>query len=67
MRAPRAAREGLRALLIFALIFLGGCTTMRKTLDAIIESREEGRGGGAALAAEARPPGKPDGGHPWAY
>lgn len=69
MTARRGAGGGFLAALIFALIFLGGCSTMRKTLDAIIEGRGEGQGGEGevALAAEERPARPAEGGQPWAY
>ncbi|OGL65197.1 MAG: hypothetical protein A3J27_06850 [Candidatus Tectomicrobia bacterium RIFCSPLOWO2_12_FULL_69_37] len=67
MRERGGAARGLPAALIFILIFLGGCTTMRKTLDAIIEGRGEGRGGEVARAAPERPERPAEGGRPWAY
>ncbi|MBI2131706.1 MAG: hypothetical protein HYT99_02625 [Candidatus Tectomicrobia bacterium] len=65
MRERGSGTVGLRAVLIFALIFLGGCTTMRKTLDAIIEGR--GGAGSVALAAPERSARPAEGGQPWAY
>jgi len=69
MTVRGGVKGGFLAVLIFALIFLGGCSTMRKTLDAIIEGRGEGQGGEGkvALATEERPARPAEGGLPWAY
>jgi len=67
MKSTRRAAASLAAWAIFALLFAGGCTTMRKTLDAIIEGRGEGEGGGAVLASAPRPARPAERGRPWAY